>query len=245
MIGRTKHQLLLCHKLLSPRIAQTGHNIGRQLSSERANWRFAAPTAEKHERLEAPPEAGFHASAPEYCSFRIRFCHSEEAALAPAIEVTAIGPRKFRARPAPVSEGWISGPGSMKFTTRKSAGTSIAGQLAPILLSELLAVRRFAAPDSVCLRLVPGAPSQTPKDFCVQVLVRDNNVDQALKALKKKMQREGIFREMKLRGHYEKPSEKRAREKAEALRRARKLARKKLQREGLLPMKAKPAFPAR
>jgi small subunit ribosomal protein S21 len=74
----------------------------------------------------------------------------------------------------------------------------------------------------------------------VQVLVRDNNVDQALKALKKKMQREGIFREMKLRGHYEKPSEKRAREKAEAVRRARKLARKRAQREGLIPMKAKP-----
>ena len=69
----------------------------------------------------------------------------------------------------------------------------------------------------------------------MQVLVRDNNVDQALKALKKKMQREGIFREMKLRGHYEKPSEKKAREKAEAIRRARKLARKKMQREGLLP----------
>ena len=47
----------------------------------------------------------------------------------------------------------------------------------------------------------------------VQVLVRDNNVDQALKVLKKKMQREGVFREMKLRGHYEKPSERRAREK--------------------------------
>ena len=59
----------------------------------------------------------------------------------------------------------------------------------------------------------------------VQVLVRDNNVDQALKALKKKMQREGIFREMKLRGHYEKPSEKKAREKAEAIRRARKSCR--------------------
>jgi len=73
----------------------------------------------------------------------------------------------------------------------------------------------------------------------VQVLVRDNNVDQALKALKKKMQREGIFREMKLRGHYEKPSEKKARE--EAIRRARKLARKRMQREGLLPMKPKPA----
>jgi small subunit ribosomal protein S21 len=73
----------------------------------------------------------------------------------------------------------------------------------------------------------------------VQVLVRDNNVDQALKALKKKMQREGIFREMKLRGHYEKPSEKKAREKAEAVRRARKLARKRAQREGLIPMKPK------
>ena len=73
----------------------------------------------------------------------------------------------------------------------------------------------------------------------MQVLVRDNNVDQALKVLKKKMQREGIFREMKLRGHYEKPSEKRAREKAEAIRRARKLARKRAQREGLIPMKPK------
>lgn len=66
----------------------------------------------------------------------------------------------------------------------------------------------------------------------MQVHVRDNNVDQALKALKKKMQREGIFREMKLRNYYEKPSEKKAREKAEAVRRARKLARKRLQREG-------------
>jgi small subunit ribosomal protein S21 len=89
----------------------------------------------------------------------------------------------------------------------------------------------------------PAAPELNPLEFererCVQVLVRDNNVDQALKALKKKMQREGIFREMKLRGHYEKPSEKKARERAEAIRRARKLARKRLQREGLLPMKPK------
>jgi small subunit ribosomal protein S21 len=69
----------------------------------------------------------------------------------------------------------------------------------------------------------------------VQIFVRDNNVDQALKALKKKMQREGSFREMKRRTHYEKPSEKRAREQAEAVRRARKLARKRAQREGLLP----------
>lgn len=60
----------------------------------------------------------------------------------------------------------------------------------------------------------------------VEVIVRDNNVDQALRALKKKMQREGLFREMKMRRHYEKPSEARVREAAEALRRARKLARK-------------------
>jgi small subunit ribosomal protein S21 len=78
----------------------------------------------------------------------------------------------------------------------------------------------------------------------VQILVRDNNVDQALKVLKKKMQREGIFREMKLRDHYEKPSERKTREKAEAVRRARKLARKRLQREGLLPMKPKPVVGA-
>lgn len=66
----------------------------------------------------------------------------------------------------------------------------------------------------------------------VTVLVRDNNVEQALRALKKKLQREGVFREMKLRRDYEKPSQKKAREKAEAIRRARKLQRKKIEREG-------------
>jgi small subunit ribosomal protein S21 len=79
----------------------------------------------------------------------------------------------------------------------------------------------------------------------LQVLVRDNNVEQALKVLKKRMQREGIFREMKLRGHYEKPSERRAREKSEAVRRARKQARKKAQREGLLPPPKKKVIAAR
>lgn len=56
-----------------------------------------------------------------------------------------------------------------------------------------------------------------------------------MKALKRKLQREGLFREMKARRAYEKPSEKRVREKAEAVRRARKAARKAAQREGLLP----------
>jgi small subunit ribosomal protein S21 len=78
----------------------------------------------------------------------------------------------------------------------------------------------------------------------LQVLVRDNNVDQALRVLKKKMQREGIFREMKQRKAFEKPSEKKAREKAEAVRRARKAARKQAQREGLLPAPKKVVRPA-
>ncbi|PXA98838.1 30S ribosomal protein S21 [Nostoc sp. 3335mG] len=73
----------------------------------------------------------------------------------------------------------------------------------------------------------------------MQVVVRDNNVDQALRALKKKLQREGVFREMKLRNYYEKPSEKKARQKAEAVRRARKLARKRAQREGLIAAPAR------
>lgn len=66
----------------------------------------------------------------------------------------------------------------------------------------------------------------------VSVNVRDNNVDQALKVLKKKMQREGIFREIKLRRHYEKPSEKKVREQAESIRRSRKMDRKRRDRDG-------------
>ncbi len=57
-------------------------------------------------------------------------------------------------------------------------------------------------------------------------------MDQALRALKKKMQREGVFREMKLRRAYEKPSERKARQRAEAIRRHRKLMRKRMEREG-------------
>jgi len=84
--------------------------------------------------------------------------------------------------------------------------------------------RRVRGAAFVCLR------KETER--LVQVLVRDNNVDQALRVLKKKMQREGVFREMKLRRNYEKPSERRAREKAEAVRRYRKLMRKRMDREG-------------
>lgn len=78
----------------------------------------------------------------------------------------------------------------------------------------------------------------------MQVIVRDNNVDQALRVLKKKLQREGLFREMKRHRFYEKPSAKATREKGEAIRRARKLARKKAQREGLLPNRRAKRLPA-
>ena len=70
----------------------------------------------------------------------------------------------------------------------------------------------------------------------LQVFVRDNNVEQALRVLKKDMQREGVFREMKRRKAYEKPSERKTREKAEAIRRVRKAARKQAQRDVLIPM---------
>lgn len=79
----------------------------------------------------------------------------------------------------------------------------------------------------------------------MHVLVRDNNVDQALRVLKKKLQREGVLRELKRRRAYEKPSERRVREKEEAVRRSKKAARKLAQREGLLPAPKKREFPAR
>ena len=79
----------------------------------------------------------------------------------------------------------------------------------------------------------------------MQVFVPDNNVDQALRVLKKKMQREGVFREMRQRRAYEKPSERKARERSEASRRARKLARKQAIREGLLPAPPKKQLPER
>jgi small subunit ribosomal protein S21 len=137
----------------------------------------------------------------------------------------------------------------------------------PSLIAPILAVRQAGVPtwttraaSGISPRSDPKAPPPGCNPFrslapplaataagratgerpLVQIFVRDNNVDQALKALKKKMQREGSFREMKRHVHYEKPSEKRARQKAEAVRRARKLARKRAQREGLIAAPKKP-----
>lgn len=83
-------------------------------------------------------------------------------------------------------------------------------------------------PEGVfCIQLKPRK-----REIALQVSVRDNNIDQALRALKKKLQREGVFREMKIRRNYEKPSERKARERSEAIRRQRKVDRKKREREG-------------
>ncbi|MFZ8864799.1 MAG: 30S ribosomal protein S21 [Rickettsiales bacterium] len=57
----------------------------------------------------------------------------------------------------------------------------------------------------------------------LQVLVKDNNVEFALKTLKRKMQREGVFRSLKLRRFFEKPSEKKKRKQEESFKRKRKI----------------------
>jgi small subunit ribosomal protein S21 len=84
-------------------------------------------------------------------------------------------------------------------------------------------------------------PAYQPEreDQLLQVFVRDNNIEQALRMLKKKMQREGVFREMRRRRFYEKPSEESARKKTDAVRRARKLARKEAIRDGLIAAPAR------
>jgi small subunit ribosomal protein S21 len=83
----------------------------------------------------------------------------------------------------------------------------------------------------VCV--VPCVGQARGESTLIEVQVRDNNIDQALRALKKKMQREGLYREMRMRRHYEKPSERRARERAEAIRRYRKLLKKRAERDEL------------
>ena len=74
--------------------------------------------------------------------------------------------------------------------------------------------------------MILALPQKRKYILTIEVPVKDNNIEQALRTLKKRMQREGLFREMKLRKHYEKPSLRRAREKEESIRRSRKLKRR-------------------
>lgn len=66
----------------------------------------------------------------------------------------------------------------------------------------------------------------------MRVEVHDNKIDEALRALKRKMLKEGILNEIRRRQFYEPPSVRRRREHAAAVARARKAERKRLEREG-------------
>ena len=64
-------------------------------------------------------------------------------------------------------------------------------------------------------------------EVVIKIEVKDNNVDQALRILKRKLQREGFFKILKIKSNYEKPSERKKREKQENIKRSKKLARMK------------------
>jgi len=66
----------------------------------------------------------------------------------------------------------------------------------------------------------------------MEVIVRNNNVGKAYRILKKKLQKDGLFRELRLKNHYEKPSARRRREKKESINRVAKVNRLKAQKEG-------------
>ena len=63
------------------------------------------------------------------------------------------------------------------------------------------------------------------QEVVIKIDVKDNNVDQALRILKKKLQREGFFKILKIKSNYEKPSERKKREKSENIKRAKKIQR--------------------
>jgi len=60
----------------------------------------------------------------------------------------------------------------------------------------------------------------------IQVKVFDNDLEKAMRILKKKIQNDGLFKRLKLKKSYEKPSEYRRRKQREALRRQRIAAAK-------------------
>lgn len=66
----------------------------------------------------------------------------------------------------------------------------------------------------------------------VTVTVKNGNVDRAMRTLKKKLQKEGLLKELKQRQFFEKPSAKKARKKAEGIKRYQRNLRKKMERLG-------------
>lgn len=65
----------------------------------------------------------------------------------------------------------------------------------------------------------------------MRIVVSDNQIEAALKQLKKQMLKDGLFQEMKRRQHYEKPSVKRKRKAAQARKKRRKALKRTLQYE--------------
>jgi len=63
------------------------------------------------------------------------------------------------------------------------------------------------------------------QEVVIKIEVKDNNVDQALRILKRKLQREGFFRILKIKSNYEKPSERKKRERSENIKRVKKIQR--------------------
>ena len=78
--------------------------------------------------------------------------------------------------------------------------------------------------QSFFLMLVNASLNQ---EVVIKIEVKDNNVDQALRILKRKLQREGFFKILKIKSNYEKPSERKKREKQENIKRAKKIQRMK------------------
>ena len=66
----------------------------------------------------------------------------------------------------------------------------------------------------------------------VTVTVQNGNVDRAMRTLKKKLQKEGLLKELKQKQYFEKPSAKKARKKAEGIKRYQRNLKKKMERLG-------------
>ena len=60
-------------------------------------------------------------------------------------------------------------------------------------------------------------------EVVIKIEVKDNNIEQALRVLKRKLQRDGFFKIIKLKNNYEKPSEKKKRILQENIKRVKKL----------------------
>ena len=78
------------------------------------------------------------------------------------------------------------------------------------------------AGQSFLLMLVNASLYQ---DVFIKIEVKDNNVEQSLRILKRKLQREGFFKILKIKSNYEKPSERKKRERSENIKRAKKIQR--------------------